>query len=69
MFSANLRLLESGLETLEAVLSHVNNLDKWELFHSLLTYLCMLLDTKMAKEAGKLYRYSICNWKWISVLS
>ena len=55
--STNLRLLEGGLETLEAVLSHVRGLDKWELFHNLLVYLCMLLDSKMAKEAGEEWKY------------
>ena len=39
--------------TLEAVLSRVRGLDKWELFHNLLLYLCMMLDSKMAEEAGE----------------
>lgn len=34
------------------LLSCVRDMDLWELFHSLFTFLCMLLDSKMAAEAG-----------------
>ncbi len=53
MFSGDLCLLESALETLETMLTRVSGLDKWELFHDLFIHLCKLLDTEMAKEAGK----------------
>ncbi len=46
-------MLEGSLETLQTVLSHTRGLDKWELFHNLFVYLCMLLDSKMALEAGE----------------
>lgn len=34
------------------LLSCVHEMDMWELFHSMFTLACMLLDKKMAKEAG-----------------
>lgn len=47
------------------LLSHVRNMDLWELFHSMFTFLCMLLDSKMAKEAGEcvsglMYMMTVC---------
>lgn len=35
------------------LLSRVRDMDLWELFHSMFTFLCMLLDSKMAREAGE----------------
>ena len=57
--SSNLRLLEEGLVTLAAILSHMKDLESWELFHNILGFLCTVLDKNMAKEAGELdYDYA-----------
>lgn len=36
-----------------ALLVRVRMLDAWELFHEVFSLLCLLLDEKMAAEAGK----------------
>ena len=51
--SSNERLLESSLLALTEIFSRVKDLNGWQLFHDLFSFLCMLLDPKMAKEAGK----------------
>lgn len=55
--SSNERLLESSLLALAEIFSRVKDLNGWQLFHDLFSFLCMLLDPKMAKEAG----FGVCS--------
>ena len=47
-----MRLLEAGLDVLALVFSRVRGMDSVEVFHELLLFMCMLLDRRMAREAG-----------------
>lgn len=47
-----MRLLEAGLDVLALVFSRVRGMDSAEVFHELLLFMCMLLDKRMAREAG-----------------
>ena len=50
--SSDVRLVESALKTLTAVLSKVEGADSWPLVQELLVFLCTILDPKLAKDAG-----------------
>ncbi len=51
--SSSEHLLESTLLTLAEVLSRVRDLEGGEMFGDLFSFLCMLLDNKMSREAGE----------------
>ena len=57
--SSNLQLLEASLNTMSEVFSHVKDIESWSLCQELFTFLCVLLDEKMAADAGKV---SIIKW-------
>lgn len=50
--SSNERLLESALIAIAELLSHVRDMNMWDIFHDMFSFLCVLLDEKMAAEAG-----------------
>ena len=38
--------------SLAELFSRVRNMDSWELFHDIFSFVCMLLDQRMAAQAG-----------------
>ena len=51
--SSDVSVLEEALSTAAVVLSRASDLDGWDMFQDLFSFLCLLLDNKLASEAGQ----------------
>lgn len=50
-FGSDLRLVESGLQTLSTVFSRVDGVESWAVVQELVIYICTVLDPNVEKEA------------------
>ena len=50
--SSDLRLVESGLQTVTTIFSKVHGVESWAVVQELVIYICTILDPKLEKEAG-----------------
>ena len=57
--SSNIRLVEATLNLLTLIFKRVQHFQSRELFEELFTFLCMLLDDKMATQAGTCRKPSV----------
>ena len=55
------------MHTLSDVLSRATNMESWEVFQDFFGFLCILLDSKMAAEAGASTNANMTNLSMLYV--
>ena len=58
-FGSDLRLVESGLQTLTTVFSRVDGAESWAVVQELVIYICNVLDPNLEKEATGMCKIAV----------